>query len=95
MICTALPIVDPVFGRLLYFYGPPLGNQFRYQMVTFAGMDLVLLWLLLRETVRLPSRAVLFALAALFVMAQIVWLTAFPSETWTGIARWFRALPLT
>src|ERR1051326_3093696 len=35
MLCTAIPLVDPVLGRVLGFYFRPLPNPWLYQVVTF------------------------------------------------------------
>ena len=35
MLLTAMPLVDPVIGRVLFFYFPPLPSPWLYQAVTF------------------------------------------------------------
>ncbi|MFS8085205.1 MAG: hypothetical protein ACMG6H_06210, partial [Acidobacteriota bacterium] len=35
MLCTAIPLIDPVLGRVLAIYLPPLPSPWLYQVVTF------------------------------------------------------------
>lgn len=43
MACSLLPLLDPVFARLLHFYLPPLPAEWLYQLPALALSPLVLL----------------------------------------------------
>lgn len=96
MICTALPLFDPVLGRILYFYFPRLPHDLLYQAVTYGATDLVLLGLIARER-RLgggrPGLWVFPAMLALFVPVHLLWFTWAQSPAWRPFAEWFRRLP--
>jgi hypothetical protein len=95
MICTALTMIDPVLGRILAFYFPPLSNDLYYQAITFGLVDLILLGLILRERARGQGRWALGSMLVVFVGAHIGWFTAAQSDGWRVFADWFRRLPLT
>lgn len=92
MVCTALALVDPIFARLLYNHlgiAPPL-----LQVLTYAFIDLILLWLIVWGR-RQPRPVTLFpAMLAVFVVAQIP--TFFLSKTaaWHTFAAWYGSLPI-
>ena len=71
MIATALVLLDPVGGRLLYYYGPPFANPVHVQIVTFGLADLVLLALLFRPRMAPQPRRVYLAGAALFPLVHL------------------------
>jgi hypothetical protein len=95
MICTGLTMIDPVLGRLLFFYLPPLPHLAMYQAVTYGLTDLILLRLIYAPGDDLHTRWALRFMLQVFVIAQLLWFTLAPSPLWTPFARWFRALPLT
>jgi len=95
MICTALPLIDPVTARALYFYAPPLPATFLYQVpgFTVAVAVMVVLWRTL--SLSAPGRRTFLS----FVVAATVFLLlhfATPySAAWMQAMWWFRSLPLT
>ncbi len=94
MLCTALPLFDPVFGRILFFYFPPLPHELLYQALTYGATDLVLLTLILRERRLAAGRWAFPGMLALFVPAHLLWFTWAQSPAWRPFAEWFRRLPL-
>ena len=95
MLLTGLPMIDPVLGRVLFFYGPAFRNPLVYQAITFGITDVVILALLFLPR---PSPRPLgsFGLpAAAFPVAHMLWFTFAQTQLWVPIASWFRALPLT
>lgn len=92
MVCTALTLVDPILARLLYNHlgvTPPL-----MQLLTYAFIDLILLWLIVWGR-RQPRPVTLFpAMLAVFVVTQIP--TFFLSKTpvWRAFAAWYGGLPI-
>ena len=95
MICTSLAMIDPVLGRLLAFYFPPLSHYLYYQVVTFGTIDLILLILALADRRESRARWVFPAMLVPLVLAHVLWFTLAQSDLWRPVASWFRALPLT
>jgi hypothetical protein len=95
MICTALTMVDPVLGRILFFYGPPLPGYLYYQAITFGLVDAILLALAVRDGGQARVRWAFPAMLGVFAGAHVLWFTLAQSEWWLGPAAWFRRLPLT
>jgi hypothetical protein len=92
MVCTALTLVDPIFARLLYNHlgiTPPLA-----QVLTYALIDLILLWLIVWGR-RQPRPVTLFpAMLAMFVVAQIPTFFLFKTPAWHAFAVWYGSLPI-
>jgi hypothetical protein len=95
MVCTALSMIDPIIGRILFFYLPPLPHPIYYQVITYGLTDLILLRLIYAPGDDLHTRWALRTMFQLFVLTQVLWFTLAPSEWWMLFARWFRSLPLT
>ena len=95
MIATGLPMIDPVLGRLLFFFGPPLPHPLHYQLVTFVVTDAVLLALLLRPRLAPSLRPAFIVPAALFPVLHVAWFTIVQRPEWVPFAAWFRRLPLS
>ncbi len=94
MIFTGLPMIDPVLGRILFFYGPSLSNPLFYQAITFGLTDLIVVGLLLWPRLSNRLRTVYVVPAALFPAAHLGWFTFAQSSGWLPLASWFRSLPL-
>jgi hypothetical protein len=87
-------MVDPVLGRVLYFYAPALPHPLLYQAITFGITDLVLAAMLLLPFPA-PRMRLRYALpAALFPLMHLAWFTVVQRPAWQPIAAWFRDLPL-
>ncbi|MBK9376401.1 MAG: hypothetical protein IPN03_22435 [Holophagales bacterium] len=95
MIATGLPMIDPVLGRLLFFFGPALPHPLHYQLVTFVVTDAVLLALLLRPRLAPSLRPAFIVPAALFPVLHVAWFTIVQRPEWVPFAAWFRRLPLS
>jgi hypothetical protein len=95
MICTSLTMVDPVVGRILAFYLPPLPADLYYQAVTYGSVDLVLLGLAIKDRGQPQGRRVFLSMLASFVAAHVAWFTWAQSGGWRLIASSFRRVPLT
>jgi len=94
MIATGLPMIDPVLGRVLFFYAPALPHPLLYQAITFGITDLVLLALLLLPFPARGMRVRYAVPAALFPLMHLAWFTVVQQPGWRPIAEWFRSLPL-
>lgn len=92
MVCTALTLVDPIFARLLYNHlgiMPPL-----LQVLTYAFIDLILLWLIVWGR-KQPRPVTLFpAMLSVFVVAQILTFFLFKMPAWHVFAVWYGSLPI-
>lgn len=95
MVATALLLIDPVVGRVLYFHFPPLPAPWLYQAITYGLVDLLALALVLSFRGPAPARRALAGMLAILVAAQALWFAFAPSATWLAFAAWFRGLPLT
>jgi hypothetical protein len=92
MACSALPLLDPVFARILFFYFPPLPALPLHQMPAFVmvGAILFLLWRTLPA--RAPGRRA-FRDFGVFVMLAFAAFFATPySDAWFGFVHWFRSI---
>lgn len=94
MICTALPLIDPIFARIM-FQVLPTEQMWLTQYITFGLTDLVLIGLITwdwragrRHDVFLPMLFVLLVL-------QLPVFTAVSSDAWANFANWFMRLPLS
>jgi hypothetical protein len=94
MLATALPLIDPVLGRVLFFYGPPMADD-AIHAITF-GLAAVLAGTLAWRA--FPHARARLALAgytlSLWVLLAL-WFVPVPAVVWRDLAQWFRALPLT
>ena len=91
MICTPLTMLDPVFARIFDVrlgIGYPTG-----QIMTFAMIDVILLWLcyLDRNT---PYRAFHRILAA-FLVVQVPAFFVYKTAWWPDVVAWFVGLPIS
>lgn len=83
MICTALPLIDPIFARLLGVYlEMPFGAG---QVVTFLMMDTLLIWLAWRD--RLSGIRVYWVMLAFFVVVQLPAFWIYQTAGWAAVVR--------
>lgn len=94
LVTTAFPLIDPVVGRLMAFYLPPLPGYLWYQVITFGAGDLVLAWLAWRDR-HSPSGWVFRVMLAWTLLVHAGWFTLAGGDQWLAAARWFARLPLT
>lgn len=95
MACTALPLLDPVFARILGFHLPPLPAEFLYQVPATLATALVLGALAGSLPGNAPGRGG-FLLFACATMSLFLLFFAIPySQAWLAFVEWFRALPIT
>ena len=95
MIATGLTLLDPVVGRLLFYYGPPIANPIHVQLVTFGLCDAILLALLFRPRMASRQRRAFALGAGFFLLVHLGWFTLAQAPGWRRVAVWFRDLPLT
>jgi len=95
MLCTAIPLVDPVLGRLLAFYMPPLPSPWLYQVVTFAVATGIAGLLVFTYRGSAAARRALVGYFVVLVLLQLGWFVIAPTAIWLDTVRWFRGIPLT
>lgn len=95
MAATALPLLDPLFARLLFFYAPPLPAEALYQVPASALSLAVVVAMGRSLPATSPARSAFqgfgAAVAALLLGTFVIPHTA----AWQAFAAGFRALPLT
>ena len=95
MLCTALPLIDPVVGRVIFFYGRPLPNPWLYQIVTFGIATVVAGILVFTYRGSARARRALIGYFVVLVALEVGWFVIAPTTPWLAVVRWFRGLPLT
>lgn len=95
MAATALPLLDPLFARLLFFHGPKLPAESLYQAPAFA----LTIGAIVAMLASLPARSrgrrsfQYFSVVVAFVLLGFFFIPN--TATWLSFTAWFRALPMT
>lgn len=92
MICTAMPMLDPIGARLLFNtmdMGFPEG-----QLVTYGVTDAILLALAAWEWRRGTGSRVFLGMLGVLVLFQLPTFFLYKLPAWTAFATWFGSLPL-
>jgi len=95
MAATALPLLDPLLARLVYFYAPPLPAESLHQVPAFLLVGAILFWMSAslpdtargRDALRHFSWTVVALLLGFFIVPH--------AAGWDSFTSWFRALPIT
>ena len=95
MLLTAMPLVDPVIGRVLFFYFPPLPSPWLYQAVTFSLATAAAGLLVFSYRAQPAARRALATYFSLLVVLELGWFTIALTSPWLYVVAWFRGLPLT
>jgi len=94
LVTSAFPLIDPIMGRLMAFYLPPLPGYLWYQAITFGAGDLLLAWLAWRDW-HAPAGWVFRAMLAWTLLVHLGWFTLAQGDAWLAVAAWYARLPLT
>lgn len=92
MACTALALVDPIFGRLLYNHlgiQPPM-----MQLITYGLVDLILVALILHDRMQRHYSRAYEGMLALFVATQVPTFLVLGTKEWLAFTKAFAKLPL-
>jgi hypothetical protein len=92
MVCTALPLIDPALARILQRHAT-LG--FRGQWITFAVIDAILVFLIVRDRHARRGRPAFVIILAIFAVLQVLNLYATETGPWMAFTTWFAGLRLT
>lgn len=95
MASTAVPLLDPLIARILYFYFPPLPAELLYQVPAFtlAAAALVVMAVTIPKSVR--GRAAFWTFSLCTAVVLMVYFATPYSEAWLNFVKWFRTLPIT
>jgi hypothetical protein len=96
MVCTALPLLDPIFARILgiNFFQADFTTGF-IQYITFTFTDLVLVILIIWDWKSHQRRDVFLPMLFVLLVTQIPTFFVLKSPTWHAFAAWYMQLPLS
>jgi hypothetical protein len=90
MAATALPLLDPVLARLLFFHAPPLPATYLYQVPSFALIVTVLMLLAWSVPATTHGR-VAFAWFSIATTLALLGFFIIPNTgSWLAFTDWFR-----
>jgi hypothetical protein len=95
MMCTALGLVDPVVGRVLYFYGPALPDDHYAQLISYLVSAGALVALIVRERHQRAGRVAFPVMLAVTTIVYGLYFSLAHTELWVDFAWWFRGLPMS
>ena len=95
MLLTVIPLIDPVIGRVLFFYLPSLPHPLLYQAITFSIQTIAAAVLLFSYKGTGRTKRALIGYFILLVALEVGWFTVARTDAWLVLVGWFRRLPLT
>ena len=95
MLLTAIPLIDPVFGRVMAFYLPELPNPWLYQAITFSVATLLAGILVFSFRGKGGPKRALIGYFVFLVALEVGWFTVSLTSLWRSIMSLYRELPLT
>ena len=95
MILTALPLLDPIFARILIFHFLGWENVAMAQFITFPAVNLILLALIAWDWKNGNRRDVFLPMWFFMTLTQLPPFFVVESSLWHSFAAWFASLPLT
>ncbi len=95
MIATSLATIDPVLGRILAFYFPPLPYRDLYTLLSYAVTGGVLVLLIVRERRQRVGRAAFPIMLLVFTLVYAGFFTLAKTDAWLAFIRWFGSRALT
>ena len=104
MICTALPMMPPIFDRIMGFYVlpparaqflPQIGGEPQYWLISWAMADILLILLAIWDW-RSRRRLNVFPVVLVgFVILEALTMTVYSTTSWRSFTQWFLSLPLS
>lgn len=95
MAATALPLLDPLFARLLFFYAPRLPAEALYQVPAFALAMAVIVVMVASLPATSAARRAMLGFAAGVAALLPGYFVVPHTAAWQSFAAWFRTLPIT
>jgi len=95
MLLTAIPLIDPVFGRMMAFYLPELPNIWLYQVITFSLATILAAFLVFSYRGKGSPRSALLGYFVSLVALEVGWFTFSLTPFWKSLMAFYRSLPLT
>jgi hypothetical protein len=95
MVCTALPMIDPIFARIFLFNVLSPEQAPMAQVFTYLMTDLVAIALLTWDWRREQRRDVFLPALIVLVILQLPTFTLVGSAGWAAFAEWFAGLALS
>lgn len=95
MICTALPLLDPIFARVLIFNVLSGDYAGMAQYFTFALTDLILIALIVWDWRSSQRKDVFLPMLFVLVALQLPVFFAVDSTAWHAFSAWFMSLPIS
>ncbi len=95
MICTALPLIDPIFARILMLNVLTPDQFWMTQYVTYALTDLILIALVIWDWRTSRRKDVFLPMLVVIVALQIPTLVFADSAGWNAFSEWFIRLPIS
>ena len=96
MVCTALPLLDPIFARILgiHFLSVDLTSGI-IQYITYGATDLILLTLAIWDWRSHRRLDVFVPVLGVFIATQLPTFLLVGGGAWRAFAAWFASLPLS
>ena len=95
MLLTAIPLIDPVLGRILFFYFPTLPNPLLYQAITFSVATIIAAIIVFPYKGTGPPRRALLSYFVILIALEAGWFTFARTGVWLEVVAWFRRLSIT
>ncbi len=96
MVCTALPLIDPIFARVIFFNfieAPFSSGVFEY--ITYSFTTLILVVLIILDWKSQQRRDVFLPMLPVVLATQIPSFFVIGSPIWMSFASWYMQLPLS
>jgi len=95
MLATAIPLIDPVIGRVLFFYLPSLPHPMAYQAVTFSIATALAAVLVFSYKGPKEPRRALIGYFVFLVTLELGWFTFALTPAWLKLVSLFRDISIT
>ena len=95
MICTALPLLDPILARILIFHVLGLENVALAQFITYPFANLILVALVVWDWKNSNRRDVFLPMWVVLTATQLPVFFVVGSPAWQAFAAWYIQLPIS
>ncbi len=96
MVCTAIPLLDPIFSRIIFFNFLPVSLESGIiQYITYTFADLIMVILIIWDWKSHRRRDVFLPMLFVLLATQIPVFFVLKSPLWHAFAAWYIQLPLS